>query len=397
MDTLFYLLTTTQILLGTYLVWQGAQWLGYVRRRLHSDPGFYAPRVALLCPCKGVELGLERNLVALTEFERQSYEIFFILASERDPARSIIERVARSSRVKANIVIAGHPISCGEKVSNLRAAIEQLPEEFEVLVFADSDGRPGKHWLHYLVAPLADSRVGATTTMRWLVPNVANLPTLLLAAWNAPIVTTLGEKARNFCWGGGTAIRRRTFEQCGALDEWKSSVSDDYSLTRALEHSGRSILFIPESLTLSYVETDFEGLLEFTNRQILITRIYSSKMWKAAALTHSLYCLTLVVGGYSILTTLLAGRPAFHLVLLTFLPLLLASIRGVLRLTGATEALPTIRTQVMARAWIHVLLTLIVPFVYVVNFVHSLVTRKMRWRGAIYELISPQQTRIIRN
>lgn len=397
MDTLFYLLITIQILLGTYLVWQGVQWLGYVRRKLHCDPGFYAPRVALLCPCKGIEPGLERNLVALTEFERQNYEIFFILASEKDSARSIIERVAQSSRVKANIVIAGHPVNCGEKVNNLRFAIEQLPEEFEVLAFADSDGRPGKHWLHYLVAPLADNRIGATTTVRWLVPNAGNLPTLLLAAWNAPIVTMLGEKVRNFCWGGGTAIRRSTFEQCGVLDEWKSSVSDDYSLTSALEHRGLPILFIPESLTLSYVETDFEGLLEFTSRQILITRIYSNKLWRAALLTHFLYCSTLVLGIYLILTTLFAGRPAFHLVLLTFLPLLLASIRGVLRLTGVTEALPAVRAQIMAQAWIYVLLTLVVPFLYLVNFVQSMVTRKIRWRGAVYELISPQQTKIIRN
>ncbi len=375
MDTLFYLLAITQILLGAYLVWQGMQWLAYVRRRLHSDPGFYAPRVAVLCPCKGMEPGLERNLVSLTEFEQQNYEIFFILASKKDPARSVIERVAKSSRVKTNVVIAGNPVNCGEKVNNLRTAIEQLPEEFEVLVFADSDGRPGKHWLHHLVAPLADSRVGATSTMRWLVPNNASLPTVLLAAWNAPIVTMLGEKAKNFCWGGGTAIRRSTFEQSGALDEWKHSVSDDYSLT--------------------YVETDWEGLLEFTNRQIVITRVYASKMWRAAVLTHLLYCLTLVLGLYLILANLLAQRPAFHLMTLTFLPLLLSSIRGVLRLTGVTEALPAARAQIVGQAWIYVLLTMFVPFLYLANFVNSLVTRKIRWRGVAYELISPQQTRIL--
>jgi len=394
-DTLFYLLAITQILLGAYLVWQGMQWLAYVRRRLHSDPGFYAPRVAVLCPCKGMEPGLERNLVSLTEFEQQNYEIFFILASKKDPARSVIERVAKSSRVKTNVVIAGNPVNCGEKVNNLRTAIEQLPEEFEVLVFADSDGRPGKHWLHHLVAPLADSRVGATSTMRWLVPNNASLPTVLLAAWNAPIVTMLGEKAKNFCWGGGTAIRRSTFEQSGALDEWKHSVSDDYSLTHALERTGRSILFIPECLTLSYVETAWEGLLEFTNRQIVITRVYASKMWRAAVLTHLLYCLTLVLGLYLILANLLAQRPAFHLMTLTFLPLLLSSIRGVLRLTGVTEALPAARAQIVGQAWIYVLLTMFVPFLYLANFVNSLVTRKIRWRGVAYELISPQQTRIL--
>src|SRR5438034_9773885 len=122
------------------------RWLAYVRRRLYGDPGFYAPRVAVLCPCKGIEPGLERNLVSLTEFERQNYEIFFILASEKDPARSIIERVAKSSRVKTNVVIAGNPVNCGEKVNNLRVGVEQLPEEFEVLVFEIGRASLGKEW-----------------------------------------------------------------------------------------------------------------------------------------------------------------------------------------------------------------------------------------------------------
>ena len=395
METLFYLLAIVQILLSAYLIWQGTQWLAYVRRRLYSDPGFYAPRTAVLCPCKGIEPALERNLVSLTEFDQQNYEVFFILASERDPARSVIERVTKSSRIKVNMVIAGKPLNCGEKVNNLRVAIEQLPEEFEVLVFADSDGRPGKHWLRHLVAPLADTRVGATTTMRWMVPNSGNLPTLLLAAWNAPIVTMLGEKAKNFCWGGGTAIRRSTFEQSGVLDEWKGSVSDDYSLTRALERTARPIQFIPECLTLSYVETDFAGLLEFTNRQILITRVYASQMWRRAGLTHLLYCLTFILGAYLILTTLLAGRPVFHLMTLTFLPLLLSSIRGALRLTGVAEALPVARAQILGQASVYVLLSLLDPFFYLVNFANSVLTHKIRWRGVRYELISPQQTRIL--
>ncbi len=394
-ETLFYFLACLQILLGAYLIWQVWQWLGYVRRRLHTDPGFYAPRVALLCPCKGLEPGLERNLVSLTEFERQNYEIFFILASGSDPARAILERVVASSRVKAHVVVAGNPSTSSEKVSNLRAAVEQLPPEFEVLVFTDSDGRPGRGWLHRLVAPLGDVRIGATTTMRWLIPNRSNLPTALLAAWNAPVVTMLSEKGKNFCWGGGTAIRRSIFEQSGVMDEWRNSVSDDYSLTRALQRNNHSIVFMPECLTLSYVETDFEGLFEFTNRQVLITRVYAERVWRLAAFTHLLYCTTLLLGVILIVSDFLEQRPAFHIVTLTFLPLLLSSIRSSLRLSGVTEALPAARPQIMGQAWIYILLTLFVPFLYLTNFVNSLVTRKIRWRGMAYELIGPEQTRII--
>ena len=395
METTFYFLAFLQILLGVYLIWQVLQWLGYVRRRLHMDPGFYSPRVAVLCPCKGIEPGLERNLLSLTEFERQNYEIFFILASGSDPARSIVERVAAGSRVKAHVIIAGSPSNSGEKVNNLRVAVEQLPPEFEVLVFTDSDGRPGKSWLHHLVAPLGDVRIGATTTMRWLIPNRNNLPTALLAAWNAPVVTMLSEKGRNFCWGGGTAIRRSIFEQSGVLDVWRNSVSDDYSLTRALQRNNRSIVFIPECLTLSYVETDFHGLLEFTNRQILITRVYADRVWAPAALTHLLYCMTLLFGVILIVSDFLEQRPAFHVVMLTFFPVLLSSIRSSIRLIGVTEALPAGKSQIIGQAWIYVLLTVFVPLLYVMNFANSLITRRIRWRGMAYELISPEQTRIV--
>jgi len=394
-ETIFYFLVIAQILTGVYMVWQGVQWLAFTRRRARTDPGFYAPRIAVLCPCKGMEPGLERNLVSLTEFDHKNYEVFFILASASDPAYSTIKRVAETSRTKAHVIIAEKPEGCGEKVNNLRAAVQQLPPEFEVMVFADSDGRPSRGWLHHLVAPLADSQLGATTTMRWFFPNRNNLPTALLAAWNGPVVTMLSEKGKNFCWGGGTAIRRSVFEQANVLDEWKNSVSDDFSMTRALENVGRPILFLPECLTPSFIETDFHGLLEFTNRQILITRVYAEKVWLPAFVVHLLYCLTLAFGVWPILGDLIAGRPFFHLAVLAFLPLLLSAIRGALRVAAVSELMPSSRAQIMGQAWIYILLNCVAPFLYLVNFANSLITRKIQWRGVRYELISPQETRIL--
>ena len=394
-EIIFYFLAISQILLGLYLIGQGLQWLGYARRRLHTDPGFYSPKVAVLCPCKGIEPALERNLVSLTEFEYQNYEIFFLIASASDPAYSIVKRVASSSRAKAQVVITDKPDGCGEKVNNLRLGVLQLPEDFEVLVFVDSDGRPGKTWLHRMVAPLTDSRIGATTTMRWLIPNKGNFATAVLAAWNAPLATMLSEKGKNFCWGGGTAIRRSVFDQAGVAEEWLHSVSDDYSMTRALERADRPIVFLPECLVPSFVETDFTGLMEFTNRQILITRVYAQKMWGISAGIHLLYSVTLVLGIVLSLGDFLATRPAFHLATLTFLPVLLAMIRGALRAAGVSEVLALYRSQIAGQAWIYVVLPVFLSYFYLVNFIVSVFTRKIRWRGVTYELISPNQTRVL--
>jgi cellulose synthase/poly-beta-1,6-N-acetylglucosamine synthase-like glycosyltransferase len=394
-EELFYFLAIVQIAVGAHLIWQGWQWLEYARRRMRTDPGFHAPRVAVFCPCKGIEPGLERNLVSLTEFTHQNYEVFFILASATDTAAAIVKRVVSGSHVKTHLIIAGQPEGCGEKVNNLRVAVEKLPEEFEVLVFADSDGRPGKNWLQRLTAPLNDERIGATTTMRWLIANRSNLASMLLAAWNAPIVTMLSEKGKNFCWGGGTAIRRSVFEGIGVLDEWRTSVSDDYSMTDALKRAGRSIFFVPECLTVSFVETDMSGLFEFTNRQILITRIYARRIWRAAAATHLLYCVTVVLGLALTIGDLITERPALHIAALTFFILLLSAIRASLRVTAVTEILPAWRTQIMSQAWVNIALPAAIPFLYLLNFAHSLLTRKIRWRNIQYELISSSQTRII--
>jgi hypothetical protein len=231
--------------------------------------------------------------------------------------------------------------------------------------------------------------------MRWFIPNRNDLPTALLAAWNAPIVTMLSEKGKNFCWGGGTAIRRSVFEQIGVLDDWRSSVSDDYSLTHALARTNRSVLFVPECLTLSFVETNPSGLLEFTNRQILITRVYAEKIWGAAAATHALYCLTVLLGLALTISDFAAQLPALHIAALTFFILLLSAIRASLRLVGVTEILPAWRAQIMSQAWVYIALPTVIPFLYAINFVHSMITRKIRWRNVEYELISSNQTRII--
>src|SRR2546430_17085990 len=93
---------------------------------------FYAPRVALICPVKCVEPGLEQNLAALTSFDYPDYDIFFALASGEDPARKILDKVAASSKHRVHIVIAGGPEGCGEKGNNLRAAVEQAKEGYGV-------------------------------------------------------------------------------------------------------------------------------------------------------------------------------------------------------------------------------------------------------------------------
>src|SRR5258708_16440354 len=116
------------------------------------------------------------------------------------------------------------------------------------------------------------------------------------------------------------------------------------------------------------------GLLEFTNRQVLITRVYADRVWGPAAATHLLYCMTIVFGVILILSNIFEQRPAFHIVTLTFLPVLFSAIRSSFRLIGVTEALPAGIAVFIAQPWLHTLLTIAITSFYIANFLPSLYT-----------------------
>lgn len=392
---LLYFLAAIQILLGIYAVAEGARWLGMVRRRLRAAPAFYTPRVAVVCACKGVEPELERNLMALCEFDYSAYEVFLSLASGADPAHAIARRVVERSKIKGHLVIAGKPEGCGEKVNNLLAAIDQIPTEFDVFVFTDSDGRPGRQWLKRIVAPLASAKIGAATTMRWFFPEKDGIANALLTAWNAAIVTFLGEHKNNFCWGGGTAIRREVFEQAGVRQLWRGAVADDFALTTAIKSSGREIYFVPECLVPSMVAVDFNGLLGFTNRQIIVTRVYSPRIWLQGGAIHLFYSITILYGVVLLSSQIIAGVPALQLAVIVLMPAILAMVRGILRVLALTEIFPASRQKLLEQSWMVTFVAAFVPFLYSLNFLVSAFTRKICWRGIRYELISPQQTKIL--
>ena len=399
MIDLLYILVIVQIAVGVYSLWDGFQWVRLVRKRLASHAGFYTPVAAVICPCKGNEPGLEENLTALTNFDYPNYEIYFALASSLDPALKAIERVKAMSQHPVHVVIAGPAEGCGEKVFNLRRAVESLPSNVEALIFTDSDARLTRGWLKKIIAPLQDARIGATTGYRWIIPNGSmgsgGFASALASAWNASVATLLGRPGENFCWGGGTAIRRQTFEDAQVLDAWSGAVSDDFAMTQALEAARKPIVFCAECLAPTLHPWTGKSLLEFTNRQILITRVYSLKRWALGALAHWGYSLTLIYAVAVILITMIGGDTWVELPLITLVIPLLAAMKGALRTVAVDELLPQWRGPLKKWNWVWMMLAPIVPFLFSWNFIASLLTKRMRWRGVRYELVSPTTTHIL--
>jgi cellulose synthase/poly-beta-1,6-N-acetylglucosamine synthase-like glycosyltransferase len=396
----FYVLVLLQVAGGLYSLWEGFQWYRMVQQRLGSHAGFYAPVTALICPCKGNELGLEDNLSALTKFDFPNYEIYFVLATSLDPALKVIERVKAASPRPVHIVIAGPGEDCGEKVYNLRRAVEALPAQFEAMVFTDSDVRLPRGWLTKLVAPLQDSRIGATTAYRWIIPSRAigqgGFASAMASAWNAAIATMLGRPRENFCWGGATAIRKSVFDDVKALEAWQGAVSDDFALTAALEEHGKPIVFCPECMAATIHPWTGKELIEFTNRQISITRVYSTKRWALGAVAHLGYSLTLIFALATVVTAMIAGDPWIQLAMISLVIPLLAAIKGAIRTVALSEMLPEWKSKLNEWSWVWTVLAPVVPFLFAWNFLASLLSKTIRWRGIRYQMVSPTMTRVLK-
>jgi len=281
-------------------------------------------------------------------------------------------------------------------VNNLLAALDRASPESEAFVFVDSDAQAHKEWLRDLVSELEDSKVGASTGYRWYIPDRGGFCSALLSAWNGAVATTLGPHARNFAWGGSTAILKANFERINVRDRWQRALSDDYALTRAVEQSGLSIKFTPRCLLPSREDAGFRQVLEFTTRQVTITRVYRPNAWWTGLISHLLFALTFFGGLASVLISAIGGADTRLLMAMLAAIYLLGTVKGALRLGAARAILQPERGEIMRMWWMYCLLWPLVSLLFLYNFIKSATTRSIKWRGVVYEMRSPTETIVIK-
>jgi ceramide glucosyltransferase len=397
----FYFFAALLIIQSVISLQGGARYLSYFRREAARERADFAPYASIIAPCRGLDQGLASNLEALFRQDYPAYEIIFVTGSRDDPALAVVENVRREFsseiHIASRVVIAGEAVDCGQKVHNLRAAVGVADAKSEIFVFVDSDARPRPLWLRSLVEPLADERMGAATGYRWFLPERGNFASRLRAVWNASIASALGERAeKNFCWGGSTSIRRVTFERSGVLEEWRGALSDDFAMMRALQRARLPIHFVPDCLTVTHEDCSSLELLEFTTRQLKITRVYAPHFWLVVLFSNLLFVLIFFGGLGLIITRALLGL-SFALPLVFIIALYaLGSLKAYLRWRAVSIPLAQYKTKLRRDAFAHLFLWPLASVLYLYNALAALLSRRIRWRGITYELKSPKETVIIK-
>ena len=386
----YYFLAALSCWIGIRSLISGFRYAAYVRRETSRPFPEFQPFVSVIAPTRGPEEGFVENVRPLLTQNYTEYEVLFVFDNPEDPSLQAVKQL------NARTIVSGPAIDSGQKVHNLIKAVGEIDPRCEVIVFVDTDARPGKNWLRQLVAPLADEHLGASTGYRWFVPVKGGLASRLRGVWNASVASALGsDTTKNFCWGGSTAIRRTTFERLKVVDHWRATVSDDFAITRVLKNAGLPIHFTPNCLVPSVGDCGWHELFEFTTRQIKITRVYAEHLWLPLLLGSSLFAIAFFGGIALLVVRVLLGESYGLLLSVLVLIFALGATKGFIRWRAISIPLADYRSLLRRDLAAHLFLWPFASLVYLYNAVVAGFSRRITWRGITYELKSPTEAVII--
>ncbi len=397
---LFYFFAVISIWLGLISLRGGLRFVRYLQAELACEYPDFTPFATVFVPCRGMDDGLKENISAIFEQDYPAFEIICVSDSADDPAFAIIKEMPRRFEGEPvptmRFVVSGQATDRGQKVHNLRVAVTKADPQSEILVFVDTDARPQRFWLRSLVGPLQDPALGATTGYRWFVPVRGGVVSHLRSVWNAAIASALGKQTeKNFCWGGSTAIRRETFQDCKVDDYWLGTVSDDFALTRALHDHNLPIKFVPRCLTPSFEDCTFGELSEFTTRQLKITQAYATHLWRAVLIGSLIFVLVFFGGMVLVVARALSGLSFATPLILLLIIFALGAMKSHLRRRAVAQIITEPRLSFFGSTLAHLTLWPLASVLYLYSALAAAVSRRITWRGITYELKSSTETVIL--
>ena len=191
------------------------------------------------------------------------------------------------------------------------------------------------------------------------------------------------------------AIRRDVFEKLDLREKWRGTLSDDFTVTRTMKAANLPISFVPGCLTAAVEGCGFAEMLEFTTRQMKITRVYAPHLWKASFIGSFLFNLVFIWGIFNV-TFYSADTFAFWFSAAS-LSLVSAFSAGKarLRLNAVKLVLKNYEQAIDCQFWTQNTLWIFTPLLFFYNASCALLSRKITWRGIAYELASFDKTVII--
>lgn len=394
LDSLYLLLGVLSLFASLWLLARGLLFYRRVSRDLKREHRGYCPKVSLIVPCKETDFEFEENIEAMLKQDYPNYHVIFVVDSTHDPAYTVLARMKENTNSSIRIVTSEPLNSCSGKVAALIKGVEEVENDTEVLAFADTDVRPHPTWLRNLVDPLNDGHVGATTGYRWYFPS-RNLWSIVGSIWNINALSILQNERYIFAWGGSVALRKEIFEKLEIKSLWKTALSDDLALTKALKKAQYRIKFLPQCIVASFQNSNLSQLLDWTTRQMKMIRFYYPDLWGLLASLTIAGNVLILLGLVLCISALVQGAGVPIAGILMLCPEVVGIFGILLRILEVKKVIASQGEPFRGYPLWYATAGFIAPWIVAYNIIRSAVENKVEWRGVTYELRRTHKARVM--
>jgi hypothetical protein len=378
------------------------------------DKDHELPRVVVLLPIRGADPSLAGCLQGLLNQDYPCYDIRIIIDSLKDPAWKLVHQILGADggtdfksllhQPSVHVSPLQRPrMTCGLKSSALLQAIGTLDESCQVVALIDADVIPYRSWLRDLVRPLANPKVGATTGIRWFMPDATAWGSLVRYLWNAAAVVQM--HAWNIPWGGSLALRAEllgvgqssnpSYRRSDLIEKWGVSLWEDTGSYRTIRDLGLRLEFVPAATMINRETTDLKGCFRFIRRQMLNVRLYHDS-WPAILVHGAASFLALSAALVLAAVAVAAGSGAAAVLLLAG-----PSLYGVgmgIGLIGIERHINSLARErgeaVRPRTFKALIAFPLAHLVYFACLISASVLGKVSWRGITYDFEGPWTVRM---
>jgi hypothetical protein len=380
------------ILLGTIALLAALAWLAGVVwfLRYFRAPAVEVPgRVTLLLAVTGRTEGLPPLFAALARQTLRPRRMLVAVESETDPALAQVRELEHALPFPIEVIVAGLDDTRSQKATNMIAALARVDADDDALVLLDADILPQDAWLSWLATPALNGAADVVTGYRWHALDGAG-PGRHVVAWLDRSLA-LGPRfvASGLVWGGSVAIARDALAKMDLADALSRTFSTDGAISRRARALGLRVLTRRAVLLPTPPEGGDREAIAFKTRQLQIVHVYvpSLWMWLGVVLHAEALVLPLAVlgaGGDALAFGFVAAVGAVGVAR--------ALLHDrVTRAVGISEGFAARAAQVAIGA--------LAPFTaaaVVALFWTSARTRVIRWRHVEYEVLGPEEVRVLR-
>lgn len=238
--------------------------ISHFRRLRHDqvEKEHFLPPASILKPVRGMDREAYENFASFCCLDYPEYEIVFAVSDAHDPVIQVIERLrADFPQVSIRLITNVPRTGTNDKINNLCQLAHSA--KYELLVMSDSDVRVEQDYLRTVLAPFADPKVGAVTSLYKSVSGgnlASNLDALGMYMDSVPaaLVARKIEGKMGFAFGWTMATSKKHLAEIGGWEAMANYHSDDFELGKRIAECGHRIELVAKPVSMVLPKETFE-------------------------------------------------------------------------------------------------------------------------------------------